>query len=57
MHRIKVLWQVQDEAREVEKGQLMQDLIKDFGLYHKSNEKSSQSREGHDPDIPLAISF
>lgn len=39
MHRIKVLWQVQDEAREVEKGQLMQDLIKDFGLYHKSNEK------------------
>lgn len=35
VHRIKV----QDEAREIGKGQITQDLIKDFGLYHKNNEK------------------
>lgn len=39
VHRIKVLWQVPDEAREAGKGRIMQDLIKDFVLYHKSNEK------------------
>lgn len=39
--RIKILWQAQDEAREVEKDQTVQDLTQDFGLYNKSNEKYS----------------
>ena len=41
MLRIKTLWQVQDEAREVEKNQTVQDLTQGFGLYNKSDEKYS----------------
>lgn len=59
VHRMKVPWQVQDEAREIGKGQIMQDLKKDFGLYHKNNGKLTMGvSQGEDViDIPLEELF
>lgn len=42
----KMLWQVQDKAREVDKGQIVHDFIKDSGLYHRSKEKKAKLVKG-----------
>lgn len=41
-----MLWQVQDKAREVDKGQIVHDFIKDSGLYHRSKEKKAKLVKG-----------
>lgn len=43
-----MLWQVQNKAREVDKGQIVHDFIKDSGLYHRSKEKKSKVSQGKD---------